>query len=153
MRIQQIMTADVATCRPDDNLAMVAQVMWDRDCGFVPVVDAAGRVVGVITDRDVCIAAATRRLAPEQITASQAMSHRPIHMIGADDRPEAALATMRRFKVRRLPVAGADGHLDGIVSLNDLVLAALQEDGPAAADIVETLAAICAHRPAKVSAA
>ncbi len=165
MRIKQLMTSDVATCRPDSNLAVVAQLMWDRDCGLVPVVDATGKVVGVITDRDVCIAAATRRLAPEQITAAQAMSHQPIHTIRPDDRVEQALAMMKRFQVRRLPVVGADRALKGIVSLNDLVLAtqgvvatqgglATQaKDGPTAADILNTLAAICAHRPAKVSAA
>ena len=73
MQVQQIMTTDVVTCRPDTNLAVVAKLMWDRDCGFVPVIDAAGRVAGVITDRDICIASATRRLLPDQITAAKAM--------------------------------------------------------------------------------
>jgi CBS domain-containing protein len=55
--------------------------------------------------------------------------------------------------VRRLPVIAADGTLKGVVSMNDIVLAAQQKDGPAPADIVSTLSAICAHPPAKIAAA
>ena len=153
MQIKQIMTTDIATCRPDTNLAVVAKLMWDRDCGFVPVIDAAGKVVGVITDRDICIASATRRLLPEQITAAQAMRRPPIHTSQTEGPVEKALATMKQFQVRRLPVIAADGTLKGIVSMNDLVLASQQKEGPAATDVVSTLAAICAHRPAKVAAA
>jgi CBS domain-containing protein len=153
MQVKQLMTSDTATSRPDTNLAAVAKLMWDRDCGFVPVVDAAGRVTGVITDRDICIASATRRLLPEQITAAQAMRRAPIHTAQPEDTIEKALATMKQFQVRRLPVVGADGILKGVISMNDIVLASQQKDGPAAADIVSTLSAICAHRPAKVAAA
>jgi CBS domain-containing protein len=71
MQVKQIMTSEIATCRPDTKLAVIAKLMWDRDCGFAPVVDAAGKVAGVITDRDICIASATRRLLPEQITAAR----------------------------------------------------------------------------------
>ena len=153
MQVKQLMTSDIATCRPDTNLAVVAKLMWDKDCGFVPVVDAAGKVAGVLTDRDICIASATRRLLPDQIIATQAMRKPPIHTTQPEDAVEKALATMKQFQVRRLPVIAADGTLKGVVSMNDIVMASQQKEGPAPADIVSTLSAICAHRPAKVAAA
>ena len=153
MQIKQVMATNIATCQPETNLAVVAKLMWDRDCGFVPVVNAAGKVAGVITDRDICIASATRRLLPEQITAAQAMRRQPIHTSQPEDTTEKALATMKQFQVRRLPVIAADGTLNGVVSMNDIVLAAQQKEGPAPADIVSALAAICAHRPVKTVAA
>ena len=153
MQIKQVMTTNIATCQPETNLAVVAKLMWDRDCGFVPVVDAAGKVAGVITDRDICIASATRRLLPEQITAAQAMRRQPIQTSQPEDTIGEALATMKQFQVRRLPVIAADGTLKGVVSMNDIVLAAQQKEGPAPADIVSTLSAICAHRPLKAMAA
>ena len=153
MQIKQVMATNIATCQPETNLAVVAKLMWDRDCGFVPVVNAAGKVAGVITDRDICIASATRRLLPEQITAAQAMRRQPIHTSQPEDTIGEALATMKQFQVRRLPVIAADGTLKGVVSMNDIVLAAQQKEGPAPADIVSALAAICAHRPVKTVAA
>jgi CBS domain-containing protein len=153
MRIKQVMTSDIATCRPETNLAVVAKLMWDKDCGFVPVIDAAGKVAGVITDRDICIASATRRLLPDQITAAQAMRRPPIQTTQPDEAIEKALATMKQYQVRRLPVIAADGTLKGVISMNDIVLASQQKEGPAPADIVSTLSAICAHRPAMVAAA
>jgi len=74
MKVRDVMTADVQACQPATDLAAVTKVMWDHDCGFVPVVDRAGTVVGAITDRDICIAAATRGLPPAQIAAFQVMS-------------------------------------------------------------------------------
>jgi CBS domain-containing protein len=147
------MTGEIATCRPDTNLAVVVKLMWDKDCGFVPVVDAAGKLAGVITDRDICIASATRRLLPEQIPAAQAMRRPPIQTTQPDDPIEKALGTMKQFQVRRLPVVAADGTLKGVISMNDIVLASQAKDGPKPADIVSTLSGICAHRPAKVAAA
>jgi CBS domain-containing protein len=153
MQIKHIMTTNVGTCQPQTNLAAVAKLMWDRDCGFVPIVDAAGKVAGVITDRDICVASATRRLPPEQITAAQAMRHQPIHSGRPEDTIDKALATMKQFQVRRLPVIAADSTLKGVVSMNDIVLAAGNKEAPAPAEIVSTLAAICAHRPVKAAAA
>lgn len=153
MQVKQIMTREVATCSPDTNLAVVAKLMWDRDCGFVPVVDPDGNVAGVITDRDICIASATRRLPPEQIAAAEAMRRAPIHAAQLDESLEKALATMKQFQVRRLPVVGADGALKGVISLNDIALASQRKEGPAAAEVASTLAAICTHRPTAVAAA
>jgi CBS domain-containing protein len=153
MQVQQIMTTNVATARPEMNLAAICQLMWDRDCGFVPVVDASGKVSGVITDRDICIASATRRLLPEQINVARAMRPLPIHTTRPESTLEQALATMKQHQVRRLPVVAADGTLKGILSMNDVVLAFQHKDGPASAEIVSTLAAICAHRTGKVAAA
>ncbi len=153
MEIRRIMTKSVATCRPDTNLAAVTKTMWDRDCGFVPIVDDGGTLVGVVTDRDICIASATRRMLPEQITAAEVMHRQPIHTALPDETVERALATMKQFQVRRLPVVSADGKVAGVISMNDIVLASRKKDGPASSDIVGTLAAICAHPAARPAAA
>ena len=144
MKIQAIMTKDVATCRPDTDLAAVAVEMWHRDCGFVPIVDGDGTPVGVVTDRDICIAAATRGLTPTHLPASAVMS-RPVRSCLATDEVADALAVMKQFQVRRLPVTDASGRLSGVVSLNDLILASRRSKGLPAKDVLATLAAVCAH--------
>jgi CBS domain-containing protein len=146
MRVKDIMSSDVASCRPDMDLAAVAQIMWDRDCGFVPVVDEAGTLCGVITDRDICIAAATRGVAPQEIRANQAMHPVPLFTVGPDDWVDAGLATMRHGQVRRLPVIDEDGKLAGVLSLNDISMASNDTHAPAPSEVVSTLAAICSHR-------
>ena len=60
MTVKAIMKTDVATCAPDSDLGAVVTIMRDCDCGFLPVVDSHGIVVGVVTDRDVCLAAGTK---------------------------------------------------------------------------------------------
>ena len=145
MRVRDVMTADVEACRPQTDAAAVAKMMWDRDCGFIPVIDQAGMLRGVVTDRDICIASATRRLLPEYMTASQLMTY-PVHACGPDDDVSDALTAMKRFKVRRLPVISEAGTLVGVLSLNDIVLAAGRHAGPGANEIVAALAAICAPR-------
>ena len=147
MKVQTVMTPDPTTCSPDMNLAGVAHLMWDHDCGFVPVVNAAGIVIGVITDRDICMATTTRRMLPEQIFAGQAMSS-PVHACSPGETISSALRTMKELRVRRLPVIDETGMLRGVVSMNDMVLAAEDKKRPPAKDIVSTMAAICAHRSA-----
>jgi len=126
--------------------------MWDHDCGFVPVVDENGAVVGAITDRDICIATGTRGLPPQRIAPSQAMSS-PVHGSAPDDTLTTALATMKQFKVRRLPVIDDNGLLKGVVSMNDIILATEHGKGAALKEIVSTMAAICQHRTLATAAA
>lgn len=105
MRIEQLMTKDVATCGPDETLNRAAQLMWERDCGFVPVVESAERrrVVGVVTDRDACIAAYTRGHPLAEIRVGDVMSTR-IRACKPSDDLAAAEETMREAQVHRLPV-------------------------------------------------
>lgn len=145
MKVRDIMTVAVYTCQPDTDLGTVAGLMWDHDCGFVPVIDASGAAVGLITDRDICMAAATRRLAPDRIAASQAMSQ-SVRACLPDDSVSEALEMMKHFKVRRLPVIDPHGYLAGVVSMNDITRAATSKKGLPAKDVVSTLAEICEHR-------
>ncbi len=150
MNADELMTVPVQVCQPDTDLATVTKLMWDHDCGFVPVVDTEGHVAGVVTDRDICIAAATRRALVERMSASQVMSH-PVHACGPTDKAEDVLATMSRFQVRRLPVVDAQGHLHGIVSVNDVIRAVGRKGAPTAATVVAALSGICARGPTSLA--
>lgn len=149
MRVTDLMTTDVATCRADDSMATAARAMWDRDCGIVPVVDGARRVIGVVTDRDICIAAATQGRLLADMAVREVM-RKEVHCC-RDSQPRRAIhSLMRRHQVRRLPVVDAADKLLGIVSINDLALAGADAEGSARRDemieVAETLAAICRHR-------
>jgi CBS domain-containing protein len=147
MKVKEIMTGDVQACQLHTDLAAVAKLMWDHDCGFIPVVDDAGVVVGAVTDRDICIAAATRGLAPERIAVSEVMSM-PVKACLPDDTTGGALSAMKQNKVRRLPVIGDDGRLKGVISLNDIIRATEARASAAkeTKEIVAALPAICAPR-------
>jgi CBS domain-containing protein len=152
MQVQELMTRDVATCRPTDTLDRAAQMMWEHDCGCVPVVDDGGVPIAMITDRDVCMAAYTQGRPLYGIQVSSAMSHR-ILTCRETDPVGTAEAIMRREQVRRLPVVGPDGRMIGILSLNDVATsgqrrvragsASREELGPEA--VALTLSAICAR--------
>lgn len=71
MNVQDIMTSEVQCCGPDTNLAAAAKMMWDTDCGVLPVLNVEGQVSGMITDRDICMACATKNRAPSKITVSE----------------------------------------------------------------------------------
>ena len=144
MKIDQIMTPTPATCRPADNLGQVVEHMWDADCGIVPVVDDGGHLLGVITDRDICIAAGTRDLAPAQIRAVD-MLRGSVVACRPDDDLQVALALMKQHRLRRLPVTTEEGVLHGIVSLNDIALIAGRKETVSASELLATMKAICAH--------
>jgi CBS domain-containing protein len=148
MKVERLMTRDVTTCRPDDTLNDAARVMWERDCGFVPITagEASRRVVGIVTDRDVCIAAYTRGQALGQIRIRDVMSTGIRSCRPADDLA-AAEATMRACQIHRLPVVDEADQLLGVISLADIAREAAREAGSrrqevTAAEIGETLAAI-----------
>jgi CBS domain-containing protein len=150
MNVQDVMTRDVRSCGPDVNLAAIAKMMWDADCGAIPVLDAKEQVLGMITDRDICMACATKNRAPSEITVQQALSGKTYSCKMSDD-VHAAMDIMKREQVRRLPVVDEEGVLQGVVSMNDFILLAEERTGgktPAIScqDVARTLKAISAHR-------
>jgi CBS domain-containing protein len=150
MTIEPLMTRHVHYCRPDHTLDHAAAQMWDHDCGCVPVCvdDGEPRVIGMLTDRDICMAALFQGRPLRELKVADAMS-RDIHVCEVDDRPEDVEVKMREIKIRRLPVTDEAGGLVGIVSLADLARAAHGRAAPSGADSVSertvghTLAAIC----------
>jgi CBS domain-containing protein len=145
MKVQEVMTQDVKACFPDTNLAAAAALMWENDCGILPVVVNGGNAVGVITDRDIAIAVGTRGRAPQDIRVDEVI-HGPVFACAPDDDIHAALKTMRKDKVRRLPVLSGGGALKGILSLNDVVLHAQKGNNELDYDdVVSTFKAICEH--------
>jgi CBS domain-containing protein len=141
LRASDVMSRPVYTCPPDTNLAAVAKLMWHHDCGFVPVVGASGCVVGVITHGDIAIARETHRLLPELISAAQAMVV-TIHSCLPDASVSDVLATMKRFRVRRLLVIDSHRWLQGVVSISDIVRAMTRGHSLNVMEVVSVMAAI-----------
>ena len=147
MTVKELQTSNVKTISSDTDLAVVAKLMWEGDCGAVPVVTDDRKVIGMITDRDICIAAATRAKPPAEIRAGEVITNHGVHAVKPDDDVRVAMRTMRKHKVRRLPVVDREQRLTGIVSINDLAIAASpsQADSVPAQEFLETFQAICAH--------
>jgi len=130
MRVEQLMSKDVSSCDAEDLLNEAAAIMWERDCGGVPVVarSSEGRVVAMITDRDVCMAAYTTGRPLAALRVCDAMS-RELHTCKPGDPAADAEAIMRDNQVRRLPVVDDAGNLAGILSIADLARAAESQRG------------------------
>jgi CBS domain-containing protein len=148
MKVHNIMTADVETCGAESDLGAAATIMWRRDCGSVPVVDGEGKVIGMITDRDICMAVATRNKLASEIKVGEVISGR-VYACASDDRIEDALETMQSAQLRRLPVVDDDGRLQGILSINDVVLNSKKgrsKKHVAHRDVMDTLKILSEHR-------
>ena len=143
MKVQDIMTREPRTCSPSTNLAAAAALMLDGDCGVLPVLED-GKLVGVVTDRDMYIALATRNQRAAELTVGE-VARSPVYTCGPDDDLQAVLETMKQHCVRRLPVEGFGGTVMGIVSMNDIVLASGPRKAVRDVEVVNTLQAICAH--------
>jgi CBS domain-containing protein len=150
MNVQDAMTSDVQCCGPDTNLAAAAKMMWDADCGVLPVLNVEGQVLGMITDRDICMACATKNRAPSEIPVWEAVSGKTYRCKMSDD-VHTVMDIMKREQVRRLPVVDEEGVLQGLISMNDFILLAGEtKAGKAPAisceDVARALKAISAHR-------
>jgi CBS domain-containing protein len=148
MKISQLMSRNVQVSRATDTLDTAAQLMWEHDIGVLPVVDDDGQVIGMITDRDVCMAAYTCGCALRDIAVSTAMSKHVV-TCSPEDTDTAVVMMMAKHKIRRVPVVDDTQRPVGVLSLSDLACTmARSRDVPAAA-VASTLAAICEHRPAE----
>lgn len=155
MKVKDVMTKDVRICGINDDLSTAARTMWMRSCGALPVVAKDGSVVGVITDRDICIAAGSKNRESSRISVSEVMT-RALYSCSPDADVREALRIMREKQVRRLPVLGANGKLCGILSLDDVALKVREVAKPAelsAEDVEITLEAICRRCPPQKEAA
>jgi CBS-domain-containing membrane protein len=146
MQLKDVMNHPAVICPTADTLDNAARLMWEYDCGVVPVVDDQGRLAGVVTDRDICMSAYTQGRPLSAIPVTTAMAGKVVaaHM---EDSVEAAEALMRDNQVRRIPVIDGEGRPVGVVSLNDLArLAASTRKSAVDRELVQTLAAVCRPR-------
>jgi CBS-domain-containing membrane protein len=146
MKVGDLMTRDVKTCRPEDDSSRAAQILWEHDCGILPMTDADHGVVGLITDRDLAMAAYTKGLPLAAIRVGSVITGE-VFGCAPTDSVESAMGAMRRWRVRRLPVLDRKGRILGILSLADIAREAerQQHEGLptlSMAEVVKTLATI-----------
>lgn len=156
MKVKDVMTVDPTAIGITDSLVTAAKTMWQNDCGILPIIKDGRKVVGVITDRDVCMATAMRDRPQSRIAVEEVMTG-DVFSVMPDDDVHQALELMQEHKIRRLPVLNAHGELKGMLSMNDLVLKAEEVNGKKPkltfTDVVKTYKAICEHPLPMVSAA
>ena len=145
MKVKDVMKTDVGFCSTEDNLMKTAETMLHRDCGVIPIVDEEKRVVGMLTDRDVCLAVAARNRKASDVKAKELLRGEPV-VCSAEDKLEGALRKMRKHQIKRLAAVGEGGELVGILSVTDVLLAA-GKDKDLKKKVYATLKAIFKPRP------
>lgn len=149
MKVKEVMTPNAKAIWLTESLADAAQLMWENDCGVLPIIKDGRKVIGMITDRDICMAVAMRDWNPSGVSVEEVMSGQ-VYSVNTEDDIDQALQVMQEHKIRRLPVINAEGELEGILSMNDVVLHA-NSAGDTASDriaydeVIKTFQAICEH--------
>jgi CBS domain-containing protein len=121
MNVNEAMTAPVKCCSGSSSLDEIARLMWDNDCGAIPVVSDDNRPIGVVTDRDIAMCAMHRHQPLWEIQASQVIEGQRVICVNQNDPIERCVEKMREACVRRIIVTDDSGALCGIVSLGDTV--------------------------------
>src|SRR5262245_5499539 len=139
MRVRDVMTAPVATCRVTAPVGEAANVMRQQCVGWVPVVDRRGRLAGLLAARDGGLSQDAR----QQSRLRDVMSPNLVSCLPDDDL-SVALVAMKEQGVRRLPVVDARGRLKGLLSIDDVILRTGAEKGRVPAEaVVDVLRHIC----------
>lgn len=149
MKVSDLMTREVRACYRNDSLNRAAQLMWENDCGAIPVIDADARVVGMLTDRDICMAAYTQGIPLVDASVASAMSPN-VCVCNPSDNIASAAQLMRERQIRRLPVVDEAQQLVGILSMSEIVREADRQRASKSrkrtikdGEVVETMGAIC----------
>ncbi|MBZ5531290.1 MAG: CBS domain-containing protein [Acidobacteriia bacterium] len=140
MKVQDIMTRAPACCFPKDAIYVAAELMSRFDVGIVPVTEKISqhaKLVGVVTDRDLCLKVLVPGKDPGSVTVDDCMS-RELTICTPAERVDLVLKRMGRAKVRRLPVVDRNYEVVGILSLDDIVRMKAAKDS----EICKALAAI-----------
>lgn len=148
MKASDLMTRDVHSCRVSDTLHTAAQIMWNNDCGCVPVTDEQLHIIGMITDRDICMAALSQGKTLDAMTVGSVAST-SVSSGCVNDSAEDIESLMRLGHVRRIPILDEEGRLAGIVSVADLarhVNGKTRANGVSAEAVAQTLAAVSTAR-------
>lgn len=146
MKVQDVMNREPHAVRIVDRLDEAARIMWEQDCGFVPVVDGTNTLVGVVTDRDLCMASYMQAAPIASIPVVAVMAPEPV-TCGPEDTLVTAMETLAQQQVHRLPVVDSQGVLLGVLSTNDVMqVAEAQPKVVTAATALATLAAISKPR-------
>ena len=135
MQVKDVMTRGVEVIRSDATLADAAAMMKSLDVGPLPVVDD-GRLVGIVTDRDIMVRTTAQGRDPAQSTVREAMSSNVVYCFEDQDVRDAA-RLMQEHQVRRLVVVNRDRQLVGLVSIGDL---AMNTDDKLAGQVLERVA-------------
>lgn len=143
MQVKDAMTTGPRTCGPGDDLGKAAIEMWQGDCGMLPVVRGE-RLIGVVTDRDICMGLALSGRRPADRLVQEVMS-KEVFACTPDDDVGDALEIMGSRRVRRLPVVDGD-RLVGVLSMNDILNHSGDRGQPPAREILAALRAICRPR-------
>ncbi len=148
MLIRDLMVKEVTSCCPDTNLEAAGRMMWDHNCGAIPVLDNEDHPIGVVTDRDIAMSAVLNHKPLWDITTRDVISSREIFTCNMDDDIQSALTTMQTHKIRRVPVVNGDGRLEGILSIDDIIACSEQKEGKTIPplsfeDTMSTLKAVC----------
>jgi CBS domain-containing protein len=120
MKVRDVMTKQLTTCRTETNLAAASALMWDNNCGALPALTDSGELAGVLTDRDICIALGTRNARASDLTVRDVVGASPLSCQSSDD-ILTALLMMQQAKLRFLPVVNDAGVLEGVLSIDDIV--------------------------------
>jgi CBS domain-containing protein len=122
MDIQSVMTASPACCTPETTLREAAQLMRDKDCGEIPVVDAQRRPLGVITDRDIAVRAVAQGVNTDASVSDYMTS--PATTVSDDSSLAKVAEVMEDQQIRRVLVVDARGSITGIVAQADIARSA-----------------------------
>jgi len=157
MNVEELMTKSVKTCGPEDSLESAARLMWENDCGCVPITDEQGHPLAMLTDRDICMAALTQGRTLGEIRVKRAMSG-TLHAVDPREPLAKAERMMQEFQVRRLPVVDGEGRLQGLLSMNDIAREAARERpqrqrAVTSDDVAATLASVCRPRVCRIEGA
>ena len=117
---RDVMTADPVCCSPTTTLDQVARLMAQNNCGEIPILNENGRVIGVVTDRDIICRVVADGLNPRDFNAAYCMSE-PVFTVGIDTPIDDVVALMEEHQVRRLPVVDDDNCCAGIIAQADIV--------------------------------
>lgn len=146
MQVREIMNTAVKSCSPDTTVAKAGVTMFEGDCGVLPITDDTKKLLGMVTDRDITVALCTRGKRADELTVQDITSNGPVTCRVEDDL-RTAMRRMAEAQIRRIPVISSGGQLEGLLSINDIILhAKARGNGLSYADVMETLKSICTHR-------